>query len=195
MVELGKLTLITGPMWSGKTTELLRLFDRKTRASLKCLLVKHGIDNRYGENLVSTHTNIEGYSNKVQALSCELISNIYDKITISDYNTIFVDEIQFFADKTKCLDILKLGIDVVVAGLNGDWKQEMFPDMSKLFSCASDIRLLTAICGVCRKSEACYTSKICTTASQIDVGGADKYIPTCLYCKIKNDELMKINDN
>jgi thymidine kinase len=195
MVELGKLILITGPMWSGKTTELLRLFDRKTRASLKCLLVKHGIDNRYGENLVATHTNIEGYSNKVQALSCESISDIFTKVTVTDYNSIFIDEIQFFVDKTRCLEILKHGVDVVVAGLNGDWKQEMFPDMDKLFACASDIRLLTAICGVCKKNEACYTSKICTTNSQIDVGGADKYVPTCLYCKLKNDKLNNPNDN
>jgi thymidine kinase len=186
MVELGKLILITGPMWSGKTTELLRLFDRKTRASLKCLLVKHGIDNRYGEHLVSTHTNIEGY---IQALSCESVSDIFTKVTVTDYNSVFIDEIQFFVDKPKCLEILKLGVDVVVAGLNGDWKQEMFPEMDKLFACANAIRFLTAICGVCKKNEACYTSKLLKvrTNSQIDVGGADKYVPTCLYCKLKNE--------
>ena len=179
MDSCGKLTLITGPMWSGKTTELLRLFDRRSRASLNCLLVKHSVDDRYSNDYVSTHI---GY--KIPAQSCNSITHLMKQVDVTKYNGIFIDEIQFFTDKKLCLKILEAGVDVVVAGLNGDWKQQIFPDMDVLFSNASDIRLLTAICGICRKQEACLTVKKVGDNKQIAVGGSETYIPSCLGCKI-----------
>jgi thymidine kinase len=60
-------------------------------------------------------------------------------------DTVFIDEIQFFPDKHLCLEILNFGINVVVAGLNGDYMQQMFLGMDVLFAYTSDICLLTAI--------------------------------------------------
>jgi thymidine kinase len=185
MNDYGKLTIITGPMWSGKTTELLRLYDRKTRATLKCLLIKHGIDNRYSDscnqyNYVLTHN-----ADKRSAIIYSNLKELIKSGNIVQYDTIFIDEIQFFEDKTECINILKNRVNVVVAGLNGDWKQVMFPDMHFLFSFASEIKLLTAICGICQKHEACFTCRKDKTGDQIEVGGDDIYVPTCLGCKIK----------
>ena len=187
-MKYGKLAIITGPMWSGKTTELLRQYDRKVHAQLKCRLVKHGIDNRYASNHLVTHENTYGSHTKGQAVVYKTISDLIKGeglfITPS-MDTVFIDEIQFFPDKQLCLELLRFGINVVVAGLNGDYKQQMFPGMSQLFASANDIRMLTAVCGVCRLEDAPFSCKMITSdKQQIDVGGSDKYIPACLKCMI-----------
>jgi len=188
-MKCGKLTLITGPMWSGKTTELLRQYDRKMHAKVKCLLVKHGIDTRYqSQNHVVTHVNTYGLHTKGQAVVYDTISAlIHGEGLFADNktDTVFIDEIQFFPDKHLCLELLNVGIDVVLAGLNGDFNQCMFPGMDALFAAASDIRMFTAICGLCHREDAPYSSKLQKGGNQqsIDIGGADKYIPTCLKCK------------
>lgn len=187
-MKYGKLTIITGPMWSGKTTELLRQYDRKVHAQLDCILVKHGIDTRYGPNHVVTHVNTYGLHTKGQAVIYETISGLIqgEGLFSRSIDTVFIDEIQFFSDKKLCLELLNVGINVVVAGLNGNFKRQMFPDMDQLFSSASEIIMLTAVCGVCKKDDAPFSSKLRSDgdAQAVDVGGADKYVPTCLKCWI-----------
>lgn len=191
----GSLIVITGPMWSGKTTELLRQYDRKTHAKVKCLLVKHGIDNRYSDEDIVTHTNTYGLHTKGSAKTYSTIEEIIKYLNQAEsksepesepkgISTIFIDEIQFFPDKHMCLDLLDAGIDVVVAGLNGDYKRTMFQGMDILFAAASDIKMLTAVCGSCQKEGACYTARIAVSDSDnnIDVGGSDKYMAVCPSC-------------
>lgn len=187
-MKYGKLTIITGPMWSGKTTELLRRYDRKVHAHVDCLLVKHGIDTRYGHQHIITHVNTYGLHTKGQAVIYDTIAGLISgEGLFSDrkVDSVFIDEIQFFSDKHLCLELLRVGINVVVAGLNGDFKQNMFPGMDKLFAHASDITMLTAVCGKCRKQDAPFSCKLKeTTGSQeVDIGGAEKYIPLCMGCK------------
>jgi thymidine kinase len=189
LMNYGKLSIITGPMWSGKTTELLRQFDRKEHAQLKCLLVKHGMDTRYdpGKGQVATHQSTYGTCTKGQAV---VYNSMADLITgegllgPARWDTVFIDEIQFFPDKKLCLELLNAGINVVVAGLNGDYKQEMFADMDVLFAHAESIMMLTAVCGNCRSDDAPFSCKLQlgVGAGVLDVGGAEKYIPLCLKC-------------
>ncbi len=183
----GKLTIITGPMFSGKTTELLRLYDRKNIAEVPCLLVKYRGDNRYSENNVSSHVSMHECGLSAPAVSAgtiaELFSGTYD---IVNYDTIFIDEIQFFPDKDQIHHLLTLGIDVVVSGLNGDWQRKMFPGMSDLFSTAYDIRMLQSICGFCKSEDACYTCRISASTDTIQIGGHDMYRASCLSCYLKH---------
>jgi thymidine kinase len=186
----GTLTVITGPMFCGKTTELLRRYDRKVHAKVPCLLVTHGIDTRYSKNQVVTHLNTYGLHTNGQAVSYKTIAEFIqgEGLIESIYiNTVFIDEIQFFSDKHVCLDLLKVGINVVVAGLNGDFRRIMFPGMDALFASASNIVMLTSVCGRCQL-DAPFTTKYKDEAhltgvqSAFDVGGSDKYVPTCLQC-------------
>lgn len=196
-MKYGKLTIITGPMWSGKTTELLRRYDRKVHARLNCLLVKHGIDTRYHQEHITTHVNTYGLHTKGQAVIYTTISDLISGeglFSERKIDSVFIDEIQFFSDKHLCLELLKVGINVVVAGLNGDFKQHMFPGMDILFAHASDITMLTAVCTKCRKEDASFSCKLQAdkNAQAIDVGGADKYIPLCLGCLHKTTHELKI---
>lgn len=180
-------------MWSGKTTELLRRYDRKVLAKVPCLLVKHCSDTRYDhEDHIVTHVNTYGLHSKGQASIYDTISNlIIGEKLYSDngrnIDTIFIDEIQFFSDKHLCLDLLNIGINVVVAGLNGDFKRHMFPGMDALFASAYDIQMLTAVCSKCYK-DACHTARIThknrsqPQYQQLQVGGSDMYQAVCLRC-------------
>jgi thymidine kinase len=147
-------------MWSGKTTELLRQYDRKIHAQLPCLLVKHGIDTRYDTNHVVTHANTYGSHTKGQAVVYQTIADLCRCEDLTQTDTVFIDEIQFFPDKHLCLEFLNAGINVVVAGLNGDYLQRMFPGMDTLIAFASDIRMLTAVCGMCRREDAPFSCKL-----------------------------------
>lgn len=189
-MKFGTLTIITGPMWSGKTTELLRQYDRNVHAQLSCLLVKHGIDTRYGTNHVVTHVNTYGLHTKGQAVVYHTIADLIQGEGLFSgrkLDTVYIDEIQFFPDKHLCIELLNVGMNVVVAGLNGDYLQQLFPGMDTLIASASNIQMLTAICGICKINDAPFSCKINTdsTNTNVDVGGADKYIPVCLKCKLQ----------
>ncbi len=182
-------------MWSGKTTELLRLYDRKLHAGIKCLLIKHRIDQRYEapgavgiegiEGIeVITHANSDGKSGRAPAMVFATIGEVISHLSASGAVSLFIDEIQFFPDKERCIELMDAGIDVVAAGLNGDYNRRLFDGMGPLLAAASEIKMLTAICEFCKSDGACYTKRISTNTDVIDVGGSDKYRAACLKCFI-----------
>ena len=179
----GRLTIITGPMFSGKTTELLRLFERKVIAEVHCMLCKYKGDNRYDTTAVTSHHTLSG-QRMIPARSISTISELFDE-TIVDYDSIFIDEIQFFPDKGQIAHLLDIGIDVIVSGLNGDWKRQMFPGMDHLFAMACNINMLHAVCGFCKSDDACYSCLISTDRGEIIIGGDDKYKAACLHCYLR----------
>ena len=182
----GKLTIITGPMFSGKTTELLRLYDRKMISEVPCLLVKYRDDNRYSETNIKSHKSSQEQGLSMVAVSIGIIAELFaEEYDIAMYDTIFIDEIQFFQDKDQIHHLLTLGIDVIVSGLNGDWQRKMFPGMSDLFSMAYDIKMLRSVCGFCKSEAACYTSRISTSTEAIQIGGHEMYKASCLGCYLK----------
>ena len=97
-LKSGKFELIIGCMFSGKTTELLRRYNRYKIGGKKCLLIKHSSDNRYSDSFISTHDKI---LKEALSISClEKVDNL-----INNYDVIFIDEIQFFKDAIKfCKD-------------------------------------------------------------------------------------------
>jgi thymidine kinase len=177
----GKLTIITGPMFSGKTTELLRLYERKVIAEVPCLLIKYKGDNRYSESEVTSHQ----LTMSSPAINASTIAELFND-DIVNYDTVFIDEIQFFPDKEQIYHLLTLDIDVVVSGLNGDWQRKMFPGMSDLFAMAYDIKMLQSICGFCKSENACYTGRISGSTDIIQIGGHEIYRACCLYCHDKH---------
>ena len=175
-------------MWSGKTTELLRLYDRKRHAGIKCLLIKHSIDQRYQAGAVVTHINSYGVHNRATAMIFASISDVMSHLQTYGNASLFIDEIQFFPDKERCVELMDMGIDVVAAGLNGDYNRRMFAGMEILVAAATDIKLLSAVCGLCKSDNACYSMRLSGSSDIIDVGGADKYVAVCLRCYKSKDE-------
>ena len=126
----GKIHLIMGPMFSGKTTELLRIYNRFRIANKICILVKYKNDNRYdSNNKVVTHNNKWHDAQ----FACTHLSDIFKNKHLIGADVICIDEIQFFQDADVICDMwANNGKMVVVSGLNGDYKREPFEIISKL---------------------------------------------------------------
>lgn len=159
--QYGKLTVVYGPMFAGKTTFLLLEAERLKRSKVRDFLVfKPKLDNRYAEAKVVNH---KGES--IDAIPVENAVEAYREVvargkTITD---VFFDEAQFFPEDTyRVIEELFLpnGINVIAAGLNTDFRGEPFPTMAKLIAVADDLVRLKAVCKVCGSLEATMTQRI-----------------------------------
>ncbi len=172
----GKIHLIMGPMFSGKTTELLRIYNRFKIANKLCILVKYKNDNRYdSENKVVTHNN---KWNDAQ-FTCTHLSDIFKDNNLIRADVICIDEIQFFPDADVICDIwANNGKTVVVSGLNGDYNREPFEIISKLIPKVENITFLNAVCKESGK-EAHFTKRKTQNKNKLLIGGEETYDAVC----------------
>ena len=176
----GRLELIIGNMFSGKSSELIRRINRHKSIQKKILVVNYLNDNRYSSNSVATHDNL-----KVNCLKLDTLSKITDNM-IQQYDSIFIDEAQFFGDLyTQVIKLVDIHHKhVVVSGLDGDTFRNPFGDITKLIPMCDTVDKLTAYCSKCGNgTPAPFTKKRIAqnNKSVIDIGGNDKYIAVCRY--------------
>ena len=150
------LELILGPMFSGKTTTLL------TRAKGRTLIVNHAFDTRCEG--VKTHDGVEA-----AAMKCSVLPEV------SGYDTVLVDEAQFFASLDGVED---LAPNVVVAGLSGDYRRKPFGKILELLPKADKVTFLTALCDC--GEPAPFTKRISEGKTLISV--ESMYEPKCGVC-------------
>jgi thymidine kinase len=172
----GKLELIIGNMFSGKSSELIRRINREKSINKKILVVNYNLDNRYSTDSVSTHDQVQ-----VKCVRVNTLSEI-DLDVIRNVDSIFIDEGQFFSDLfdsvISFVDIYKK--HVVVSGLDGDSSRNTFGDIIKLIPICDTVDKLRAYCNKCNDGTyAPFTKKIICSKELIDIGGSDKYIPVC----------------
>ncbi len=139
----GFIEVVCGPMFAGKTEELIRRAKRLKYAKQNYLVFKPSIDNRY-----STKAEIVSHSLLTEsAILVESSKEILDHIT-SSVQAVIIDEAQFFdADIVKIADQLAdSGIRVIVGGLDRDFKGEPFGPMPQLLAIAEFVTKLSAIC-------------------------------------------------
>src|SRR6056300_461513 len=178
-MEHGNISLIIGPMFSGKTSELFRRIRRATIAKKKCIIINYAHDNRYSEEQASTHDLF-----KMDCISCLKLSDIHDEM-LKDINVIGIDEAQFFEDVTEAVEKWSsLGINVILSGLDGNYKREPFGDLLKLVPKSSKVDKLTAICTYCGQ-EAPFTKRTVVSEDEVLIGGSDKYVASCVNCYFK----------
>ena len=141
----GRLEVITGPMFCGKTDELLRRLRRAIIAKQKIQVFKPGFDIRYGSEKVTSHT-----GNEYEAYPVESITDI-SALILDDVTVIAIDEAQFFGDEIIPVvqDLVDRGIRVIVGGLDMDFRGVPFGQMPKLLAQAEVVDKLHAICMVC----------------------------------------------
>lgn len=185
---IGILTTIVGPMFSGKTTELLRIMDRELIAKRNSLLFKPKIDNRYSEESVINHN---GFGKEaVIAEDAQHILEVFSNINAEKkVINIFIDEIQFFAsDILKIIEeIRQLGVNVYVSGLNQTYKGEPFPfkdnnnHIGYLMAISDYVISIDAVCNVCG-NKATKTYRLGSDTETVIVGGPDKYQARCVNC-------------
>ncbi|OQX93653.1 MAG: thymidine kinase [Tenericutes bacterium 4572_104] len=179
----GWIEVITGPMFAGKTEELIRRIKRLEYANRNIVVFKPAIDNRYAENEVVSHNN-----NRTRSISISKASDIMQYIR-EDTDVVAIDEIQFLDEEVVdiCEYLADQGKRVIVSGLDRDFRGEPFSFMPKLLALAEYVTKLSAICVKCH-TPATRTQRIIDgrPANYDDpiilVGAKDSYEARCRDC-------------
>ena len=175
----GSLETIVGAMFAGKTSELLKRILWAEHQGKKILVLKHRIDNRYSEKLISTHNNL---SHECYALYDWKDVHSQYNFSNKNYDVIFLDEIQFMDADETILNVekfLQIGIDVVCAGLDQDSRGKPWETSSYLLGLADKITKIYGFCNVCGL-EATKTYRKIEGGGRTQVGAANIYEPRCL---------------
>ncbi|MDC7682915.1 hypothetical protein PQU92_06485 [Asticcacaulis sp. BYS171W] len=173
----GKLTAICGPMFAGKTTELLkRILWARNGEGKEVLVLKTAFDNRYSDTELVSH---DGLSADAKAIS--QFAEVAD--LVRDAEMICLDEIQFFSGMDLDVadfvsDLLHAGRDVVVAGLDTNWKGEPFAPTALMMAMADEVLKLKAHCSICGQP-AQKTFKKHQDDQEIALGHSDIYEARC----------------
>lgn len=169
------LTMIIGPMFSGKTSEMIRRYHRDKIAGLKCVYYKSDIDTRDTKNEIKSHSGI-----KVEVIAIES----FEEISWKDFDSIYIDEAQFIKDiDDAALHIRDEGKRVTIAALSTNYLREYYPEISVLAMNADEVVLLKAVCHTCHKDNAIYSFRLNSEEkSNILIGDINDYIPLCNDC-------------
>lgn len=178
---LGSISLILGPMFSGKTTELIRNIKRYSIANKKCIIYKHEMDNRYDNDKITTHDNV-----KWDAKCYNNLLNLLEESM--EYDIIGIDEGQFFPDIVAFSEKLaSCGKIIIIAALDADYKRNPFGRILDLIPLSENIIKLKAICGYC-KNDASFTKRLIFSEKIELIGGSEIYMAVCRTCYIKKIE-------
>lgn len=173
--QRGRIELIMGPMFAGKSTELLRRVNRLEISGKKCLSIKYSNDSRYSKECISTH------DKQVRvAMACKTLSELEDHWR--EFDVIGIDEGQFFDDVVNFAEnAANHGKIVIMSALNGTWQKKGWANILELVPLCEKVKKLSAICKLCM-SNANYTFRTCAGSNQEMIGGAEMYMPLCREC-------------
>lgn len=175
-MQSGRIELIVGPMFSGKSTELLRRIRRYTVANKKCIVIKYDKDTRYGSvDLLATHDRAT-----IQAYPCSCLRQA--NALAESAHVIGIDEAQFFPDIVAfCEEMANKGKIVIIAALDGTFKREAFGDILRLLPLAEHVTKLSAVCVHCHE-DAAFTRRLGVETEIELIGGNEKYEAVCRVC-------------
>ena len=144
-INHGYIEVVIGPMYSGKSEELIRRIKRAKIAKQNIVVFKPSIDNRYSECDVVSHS-----GDSVNAIPISNPKEIYNFID-EKTQVVGIDEVQFFDEEIVniAVDLADRGIRVIAAGLDMDFKGEPFGPTPRLLAIAEFVDKIQAICSVC----------------------------------------------
>ncbi|ENK1244065.1 thymidine kinase [Clostridium sporogenes] len=179
----GWIEVVAGPMYSGKTEELIRRIRRAEIAKQKVQVFKPEIDNRYSKDDVVSHA-----GDKIQSIPVKSSKEILEKLS-DDTDVIGIDEAQFFDDSLVEIvsKIANNNRRVICAGLDMDFKGEPFGPMPKLMAIAEFVDKIQAVCMVCN-NPATRTQRLIngSPAKKSDpvvlIGAQESYEARCRKC-------------
>ena len=172
----GWIEVICGPMFSGKTEELIRRLVRAQFAKQKVKIFKPSLDNRYSEEYIVSHN-----QRKIKSI---IIKSNDEIIKYSqDSDVVGIDEAQFCDSSLIdiCKNLARAGKRVVVAGLEKDYQAIPFGPMPELLVDAEYVTKVNAICMKCG-DQANFSQRITKEKKQVVVGEIDKYEARCRKC-------------
>ncbi|MGZ9413234.1 thymidine kinase [Mycoplasma sp. 480] len=185
----GMIEVITGPMFSGKSEELLKRIRILEYANIKTLVVKPHFDNRFAEDEIISRSGAK--ISTFNASTAEEIKELFNK---KNYKAIAIDEVHFFGKDVLNLlsDLADDGVRVIVSGLDMDYLRRPFSIVPALLSMAENVTKLQAVCVKCKNAASTSFRKINSKNVKL-LGDTEEYEARCRSCHIKG-EFGKIKD-
>ncbi len=175
--NMGWIEVIVGPMFSGKSEELIRRLRRAEIARQRVQIFKPLIDQRYAKNEIVSHSGLE--------IRSELVRTALDVLDRVEARTevVGIDEAQFLGEGLvdACTKLADMGKRVMVTGLDTDFLGRPFEPMPRLLAVAEEITKLLAICVRCG-NPAVHTQRLVASEDLIVVGAAGMYEARCRRC-------------
>lgn len=173
----GYIEVICGPMFSGKSEELIRRLRRARIARQRVQVFKSSLDDRYDSDRIVSHSDLSLRAIAVKTPQ-ELIEKVEDRTEV-----VGIDEVQFFDASIVevCERLANLGKRVIVAGLDLDYKGEPFEPVPQLMAVAEYVTKTLAVCARCG-APASRSQRLVPSTERIVVGSRDAYEPRCRHC-------------
>ena len=194
-VKSGYLEIILEPMLSGKTSRLVEIYKQCNFCNISVAVINHCIDNRYDDELLSTHDKI-----KIPCIKTEKLFDVWtdcinmeeevvdvprtkEKIKVASSEVILINEGQFFPDLEDFVKrLLSHNKQVYICGLDGDFERKKFGQILDLVPLCDKIHKLTSLCSVCKNGNKGIFSMRLTSEKEQTVVGSDNYITVCRSC-------------
>lgn len=182
----GSIWVICGPMFAGKTTELLKQARGLQGKGHRVQLVKSSKDTRYHADAIVTHKK-DGVHDTMPAIAVGSLMELQGKLGEAGWRqaeVIGIDEAQFFPDLLEFAQQAEAdGKHLLVSGLDGDFKRRRFGQVLDLMPMADQVIKLSGKCYLCgQKGEAqksLFSMRVIADERQELVGGSEAYIPVC----------------
>lgn len=185
----GRIEVICGSMFSGKTEELIRRMRRAKFARQSVEIFKPSIDVRYSEEDVVSHDRNTISSTPVDSSASILLLS-------ADIDVVGIDEAQFFDDGLVdvCNELANRGVRVIIAGLDMDYKGVPFGPIPALLAVADEVTKVHAICVRCG-SLAYVSHRIVDAEKRVLLGEATEYEPLCRECYQRELRRKTVQEN
>jgi thymidine kinase len=185
----GRIEVICGSMFSGKTEELIRRLKRAKFARQQVEIFKPAIDTRYSDNDVVSHD-----QNSIPSTPIDTSSSIL--LLAGDNDVIGIDEAQFLDSGLVdvCNQLANRGVRVIVAGLDMDYLGKPFGPMPALCAIADDVTKVHAICVKCG-ALAYVSHRLVKNDKRVLLGETQEYEPLCRECYQKCNEVSEVREN
>ena len=172
----GKLEIICGSMFSGKTKELIARLNKAKKDKLITMVIKPKIDNRYDKNKIVSHDK--------KSIASKVTNSCDDIVQFSlQAQVVGIDEAQFYNNDLiySCQKLISLGKRVIIAGLDMDYSGKPFHPIPELMAIADKVTKLHAKCENCN-NDALFSKRKNYDKSLIQLGEKNNYIPLCRTC-------------
>jgi thymidine kinase len=179
-------------MYSGKSSRLVEIFKKCQFCNIPVVVINHDIDNRYDNELMSTHDKImipcikTNHLRKLWNPDVKIPMEGKDdalSLIVKHCDVILINEGQFFEDLYDTVkEMVKMGKQVYVCGLDGDFERKKFGQILDLIPLCDTITKLTSICSLCRDGTKAIFSMRLTQEKEQTVVGSDNYKPVCRQC-------------
>ena len=179
--KTGYLEIILGPMWSGKTSALLKIYRQYSFCKSRVCVINYKADDRYSETMLSTHD--KEMIPCVMGFSMEEIMKTH-RSEIENSDVILVNEGQFFSDiVTFTVNMVEEeGKKVYICGLDGDFQRNKIGNLLELIPMCDKMSKLHSLCSMCKNGTlAPFTFRSTCETEQVLIGN-DIYMPLCRSC-------------